>query len=364
MKKTNFIKISKPTLIIDRARCQRNIQLMADKAKTHNLIFRPHFKTHQSLEIGRWFKNIGIDKITVSSWSMASYFADEWQDITVAFPFNVLEIDTANALASKISLNVLVESPETVRFLHKNSKYHLGVFIKIDVGSHRTGVLPSHTFLIDAILHQIEKAPGLTFLGFLTHAGHTYRCRSIGEIQAAHHECLEQLRLLKQKYRSNYPQLMITIGDTPGCSVADEFDDVDEIRPGNFVYYDLMQVQIGACAADQIGVAVACPIVAKHAERHEIVIYGGGIHFSKERLEHKVYGIIYGQVVEKKGDGWGQLIPSVYLRSLSQEHGVVVVGPERFDEYHLGDLLYVLPIHSCMTANLMMGPLSESYKFI
>ena len=61
------MNITKPTLILDEAKCKANIAFMADKAKTNNVELRPHFKTHQSLEIGRWFKEAGISKITASS---------------------------------------------------------------------------------------------------------------------------------------------------------------------------------------------------------------------------------------------------------------------------------------------------------
>jgi D-serine deaminase-like pyridoxal phosphate-dependent protein len=43
----------------------------------------------------------------------------------------------------------------------------------------------------------------------------------------------------------------------------------------------------------------------------------------------------------------------MYVKALSQEHGVVVVPPTEINSYTIGDLIYVLPIHSCMTADLM-----------
>ena len=73
----NYRMITKPTFLIDEIKCKSNINFMAEKAASHNLIFRPHFKTHQSLEIGSWFKEIGVSKITVSSIEMASYFSVE-----------------------------------------------------------------------------------------------------------------------------------------------------------------------------------------------------------------------------------------------------------------------------------------------
>lgn len=40
-------------------------------------------------------------------------------------------------------------------------------------------------------------------------------------------------------------------------------------------------MMIGSCSADDIVVAVVCPVVAKHEERGEMVIYGGAVHFFK-----------------------------------------------------------------------------------
>ena len=101
------MKITEPTLILDKKRCLANIEKMANKAKRNNINFRPHFKTHQSAEIGSWFRNFDVTSITVSSVRMAKYFAaNGWNDITIAFPVNILEIGQINELALKISLNI------------------------------------------------------------------------------------------------------------------------------------------------------------------------------------------------------------------------------------------------------------------
>ena len=191
--------ITKPTLLLDKQKCRRNITMMFSKAETNHVMFRPHFKTHQSLEIGRWFKELGVDKITVSSLEMAQYFSSEWDDITVAFPVNILEIETINQLAEKITLHLLVESVEAVRVLAQTTKHNIGIFLKIDVGYHRTGLSPGSTPQIDEILTEISSSKTLRFKGFLTHAGHTYSCRTKEEILAIHHTSREILAGLKAK---------------------------------------------------------------------------------------------------------------------------------------------------------------------
>ncbi|MCK5775101.1 MAG: alanine racemase [Bacteroidales bacterium] len=322
------------------------------KSKKHNLEFRPHFKTHQSLEIGSWFKDVGVNKITVSSVSMAEYFAKQWTDITIAFPTNILELGSINALAKRITLNLCMENEESISYLSEHLKYKINVFLKIDIGYHRTGINPENSNLINRILDKIDTNPLVNFTGFLGHAGHTYKCRTQQTVKEVHSKSLNIMAKLKDTYATRYPNLIISLGDTPSCSIADDFSGVDEIRPGNFVFYDLTQKLIGSCSIAQIAVALACPIVAIHKERFEIVVYGGGVHFSKDRLEDKE-GLVFGRAVEKGNNAWGDLIPNTYVKSLSQEHGTISVPKEDIDNYKIGDYLMVLPIHSCMAGNTM-----------
>lgn len=41
------------------------------------------------------------------------------------------------------------------------------------------------------------------------------------------------------------------------------------------------------------------------------------------------------------------------LKSVSQEHGIVSCTPEYLQEVKVGDLIPVIPIHSCLTADVM-----------
>ncbi len=350
--------LTKPTLILDEKKCKENIYRMYSKAQKHGLHFRPHFKTHQSLEIGNWFKDIGVNQITVSSVTMAEYFSSDWNDITIAFPVNLREINAINELAEKVALNLVVESLESMMFLAGSLRTKAGIFLKIDVGYHRTGIDPVDVILIDSILSIIDDNPQLTFKGFLGHAGHTYQCRTVKAIKQVHEDSLGVMSKLKTTYIERYVDLIISLGDTPSCSVAEDFSGVDEIRPGNFVFYDLTQSVIGSCTASQIAVALACPVVAIHKGRSEIVVYGGGVHLSKERL-HDEEGVVFGRIVEEGKEGWGEVIPEMYVKSLSQEHGIIAVPDTHIDNYKIGDTIMILPVHSCMTANLM-----KSYRTI
>ena len=358
-------QIFRPTLLLDEGKCKKNNFAMVEKAKRNKVRFRPHFKTHVSHEIGRWFRDLGIDAITVSSLSMAEYFADDgWNDITVAFPANLLEIETINRLAARTTLNLLVESADVVILLDKGLLHHVNAFIKIDIGNHRTGIDHDNLILIDTVLNAIENSDHITFKGFLGHAGQSYDSKSLIETGKIHYESIAMLKKLKEIYFKRFPNLVLSTGDTPTCSVMEDFSGIDEIRPGNFVFYDLMQHRLGSCTIDQIAVALACPVVAIHHERNEMIIYGGAVHFSKERIVDNSAGTVYGQVVEDRGEGWGDVIEGMILKRLSQEHGIVKVPEHLIDRYKVGDVIKILPVHSCLTADLASSYLTTDGRVI
>lgn len=330
---------------------------MVEKATRSGVRLRPHFKTHQSAQVGEWFREFGVESITVSSIRMARYFANNgWTDIMVAFPANVLEIDAINELASRINLHLIAVNQDTVRALAHQLRHPVQLSLKIDTGYRRTGILATNYAELDAMMQLIrEQQEKIKFAGFVVHDGHTYKQTDADAIQTIYNTSVYQLHLLRERYKSKFPNLQLSIGDTPSCSIIDTLQGVDEIRPGNFVFYDLTQQRIGSCSFDDIAVCMACPVVAKHPERGEIIIYGGSVHFSKDVILQEDASAVYGRVVEFRENGWSAPLEGIEVVSLSQEHGVVKASPEQFEKYNIGDLMGVLPIHSCLTANLMQG---------
>jgi D-serine deaminase-like pyridoxal phosphate-dependent protein len=351
--------IVRPTMLLDEDRVRRNIARMAAKARANGVRFRPHFKTHQSAQIGEWLRAEGVTAITVSSMQMATYFANHgWNDITVAFPANVREIDQINRLAAQVRLHLLVESAATVRILQEQLTAPVAVWIEVDAGSGRSGVPWNAGGDLLEIAGLLADSRSMRLQGLLTHAGNTYAARSMAAVAAVHNETVTRMgRLRNWLMEHSFLGLELSIGDTPACSMLEDWGDVDEARPGNFVFYDLTQMAIGSCTADEVGFVAACPVVAVHAERHEIVLYGGAVHLSKEMLLQPDGRASYGAVVHLHEGGWSEPLPGAWLRSLSQEHGVIAATPAAWEEalagVQVGDLLGVLPVHSCLTADLL-----------
>lgn len=341
--------ITSPTLVLDKLKVKANIQKMVTLANQSALELRPHFKTHQSLEIGKWFRDVGVQSITVSSLKMAEYFAnDGWKSITIAFPVNILEVDKINELASNIDLRILVTDEIVIKKLDSKLSNQLGVYIELDPDYNRSGIPILNFEQLKSLKKIISNTNHLHFEGFYTHAGHSYKCRSRNEVRKLNVSIFKNLRALKKEF--NDP---ICYGDTPSCSILSDFEPVSQLSPGNFVFYDWTQFNIGSCTTEEIAVSMYCPVVAKYPERNELLIHGGAVHFSKDSFLDDSNTPFYGIIAEKFDDGWGNPVPGNFLKSISQEHGVIACTQTYFDEIEIGDVIPILPIHSCLTADLM-----------
>ncbi len=353
-------QITRPTLIVDLAKVERNLDRMIQRAAKHQVKLVPHFKTHQSRQIGELFKQKGIEAITVSSVKMAEYFvANGWKDITIAFPINVLEVKALNAMMSQgVQLSILINHLESVAQLESGLEVELNVFIEIDAGYGRSGIPFHDESRISAVAQALRESKYQNLVGLYSHPGDSYHCDSVSEIQSLWAGAKEKMLDLKESISSDGKELIIRMGDTPGCSVVEDFSGVDEIGPGNFIFYDLVMNYLGVCNESDIAVVVAAPVVAKNEERLEVVVHGGAVHLSKDHLFNANEDKFFGEVVVFTDQGWSPIIKDVLVKSVSQEHGILKVSQEVFDQIRLGDVLGILPIHSCLTANLMKSYLS------
>lgn len=342
--------IQKPTLIIRPEVAKANISVMARKAQKSGVVFRPHFKTHQSNQVGEWFRSEGVSCITVSSVEMAAYFsAHGWSDILIAFTANRREWTTINQLAAKSRLGLLVEDLESIRFFQQHLEHPVDIWLEADNGLGRTGIPVGEVENFIKLAKEVHSP--FVFKGLLTHAGNAYHIESDTEAKQIYQDTLENMTRIKEALVSAGFNPSISYGDTPTLSRVEDVSGWDEIRPGNFVFFDCTQYQLGSCRQEDIAVGVACPVMAVYPQRRQLVLYGGGVHLSKDYFISNGRPC-YGFVCKPDEQGWGALIQGAEVSALWQEHAMVDMNAADLQTIKTGDLLVVLPSHSCMTVDL------------
>lgn len=352
-----------PELLVLEDVARTNIRSMVAKARQAGVVLRPHFKTHQNAAVGRWFAEAGVSSITVSSYTMARYFADHgWDDITIALLLNPLELPRIRSLADTLRgrggrLGITIDSLEAAGYLGAETGLAVDVWLKVDAGYGRSGLDWRYAEQARAVLQALP--PGCSPTGLLTHAGHSYHVQAGPALDRIWEETRDRLRDLAVVLDPS-GSLRISVGDTPCCRYREDLAGVDEIRPGNFVFFDLMQWSRGVCTPQEMAAAVVCPVIGLYPEDGRIVLHGGAVHLSREGLPVSEGRIVFGfaGVLEA---GAGRMlsrgpVTRAPLVSLSQEHGTLKLAPSSWPDLTrnlaLGDLILVWPVHSCLACDL------------
>ena len=72
----------------------------------------------------------------------------------------------------------------------------------------------------------------------------------------------------------------------------------------------------------------------------------------------------YGLVVKLTPDGWSEPLTDCFVKALSQEHGIIKLSDQEINKFNPGDLIGILPVHSCLTADLMKQYLTLDNQII
>lgn len=155
------------------------------------------------------------------------------------------------------------------------------VFLQIDSGGHRCGIAwedeKSLQFAIDIINN-----PSINFSGIYTHAGHSYSQNDENKLQQVVNieqqsiedftvSLYEKLKEEKNEEEANkiLSNIFISIGSTPSLSHTGSTIDnsskkfkVNEYHPGNYIFYDQMQAEIGSCAIENCAAYVVASVVS------------------------------------------------------------------------------------------------------
>jgi D-serine deaminase-like pyridoxal phosphate-dependent protein len=341
-----------PKIFIDCNRAKANLKAVFEDVRFSGVTFRPHFKTHQSIGAGMWFRIAAIEKITVSSLPMAEYFAaGGWNDILIAIPLNPNHIAQYDALASKIKLHLLADNLEILSIALSQIKNPVSFYLKADAGYGRAGWPAENTKEFLKAIQMISQNDRHSFSGILSHFGNTYAVKSAKEITEINLSSITRLRVLKEflETQTGMP-CPLSIGDTPSLPhyTPEMLKNISELRPGNFVYYDMMQVALGTCRINQVAAALEADILSVYPDRNEVLVHAGAVHLSKEACPMPDGKPGFGALVRLNEDSIGEVIEGCFVDRLSQEHGILRVTPEFFKEFNMSDTVGILPVHSCL----------------
>ncbi|SHK32470.1 alanine racemase [Rhodothermus profundi] len=356
-----------PAALIDRTRLLKNLRAMQQRAAQEGVALRPHVKTHKSPDLARLQQEVGAVGITVATVDEAEAFvAAGFTEVRLAYPtVGADRYERLLPLMERARLSFCLDTPEAIReasaFFAERGR-QARVLLEVDTGFGRTGVRWDDARHLVACARLIQESPGLRLIGLLTHAGQAYHGPQSGEspIDALRRVAAEERDrllaaavVLHQAGLATPGQLELSVGSTPTAHYftnrTEQGFRITEMRPGNYVFHDAMQVALGSCTLDDCALTVLARVVSRKPDGR-----GGWWVFldagKKALSTDQGYGTQgYGLPLYRPASRTP--LPHARIARLSEEHGWMHVRGGT--TLQIGDRVQIVPNHACLVAPLL-----------
>jgi len=339
-----------PAVLVDRGVLEENIFHAAQIARFAGAALRPHVKTHKSLRIAELQIKAGAAGVTTAKPSEAVIFLDGGvRDVTVAYPL----VDPRKAerliriAADKgARLRLVADSIpgiEAISAAARACDAKVEVMVEVDVGLMRCGVDPV-IGLAEELALRLGADPSTIFAGLLSHAGQAYAAKDADHVrQIAEAERRTMTGLARKLRNSGIDVPAISVGSTPTVWLADSFEGITELRPGNAVFMDLAQVSLGVALRQNVALSVLATVISVN-DRFAIIDAGSKVLSSDVGPHGSKRLTGYGVACLVDDPAWE--MPVV---NLSEEHGFLAHGGK---VPQIGSRVRIWPNHACPVVNL------------
>lgn len=365
-----------PSLLVEESIFTANCEKMLQNAAKLKADFRGHVKTHKTIEGTRLQLGSGdltTEKIVVSTlteaWNLLPLVEEGLiSDILFSLPVVKSKLDELADLSSKVpNLRIMLDNACQLDTLAAYNKQHSAkkwsVFIKINMGTNRAGLINDSEFLSETLvkLSTPEVKEAVEVYGFYCHAGHSYASDSEDKAKSFLLEEIKHANMAAKAALEIDPtlKLQISVGATPTAHASEALtvEELEtrfgklygnlELHAGNYPFCDLQQVSTGCVTHENVSCSVLAEVLSTYESRGdkkpgEQLINAGVIALARE------FGPLpgHGRVIEPKGyENW-------IVGRLSQEHGILVPLEEKEEVKFIpiGTKVKVFPQHSCITA--------------
>jgi D-serine deaminase-like pyridoxal phosphate-dependent protein len=338
-----------PALVVDVETLDRNIARMAESARARRFSLRPHAKTHKCPQIAAKQIEAGAVGLTVATIGEAEAFAAEGvaTDFFIAYPLWLDEGKQRRlaklAAEAGIRVRVGVDSVDNARRIAGTGA---SVVIEIDCGHHRTGVKPAEAGALALAAGEL----GLTVHGVFTFPGHasgrgTTQDAPHSPTETREHATQDQADALAEAAaalsEAGVEATVVSGGSTPTAGLARP-GQINELRPGVYVFNDATQVVIGTCGLEDVALAAAATVVSVPADGRFVLDAGSKVLGADPNVWSPGYGLV-------------PAYPGSKVIQLSEHHAVVQLPdelPEGVTAPQHGDRVAIIPNHVCNAVNL------------
>jgi D-serine deaminase-like pyridoxal phosphate-dependent protein len=332
-----------PSLVVHEDILKRNVEGMAEYARSKGLSLRPHFKTHKTAAVARMQKATGSTGITCAKLGEAEALVEAgvYDDFFIANQLvGPIKMKRLLALMERAKVRVSVDTVEVAAGLNAamvEAGKTLDVIVELNTGQDRAGVHPGEEALklAEAIR---DGMPGLRVIGLMTHEGQVNGIEDREQLATAARKAgADIVRTAELLREHNFDISVVSVGSTPAAYSTTTVDGVTEMRPGTYVFNDNTGFRIGTKPED-CALRILATVTSRTAPDRAIVDCGSKVLTSDPS-------------VGRPGHGYIVEYPDAVIERLSEEHGMVRLPPDT-KGFQVGEKVEIIPNHVCPAVNL------------
>lgn len=329
-----------PYVALNLQQLEKNVRGMTDRLTQQSIEHWPHIKTHKSTELAKFEIVCGAKGITCATLHEARVMAQGGiNNILLAYPIIGEEkCQQFVELAKMVNLKTIVDSMQAAEQLNKAASTQniiVNVYIAIDYGAHREGIQLTDLETFTLAVNQLS---ALNIIGIFTYAGTIYQYTTEPEIRKAAKAEADLLLTCIQRLNAIGIDVQRTSGgSTLSSFYAEELAGITESRAGNFIFGDMNAIYGGIYTPEDCALTIRSSVVSIPVPGYATIDAGTKTLTSDQSTEEG-----YGYIVEN---------PNIKLVKLNEEHGYLRYDPETV-ELNIGDILNIIPNHSCVIPNL------------
>ncbi len=231
---------------------------MQNHCVANELSFRPHTKTHKSVEIAKLQIQYGATGICCAKLAEAETMSHGGiENILVTSPV-VTEAGIRRAIElhkTTSELLLVIDNPEVASQIDrcaKKANIRIDVLLDLDPGMHRTGIEPGPAALRFAQNLQ-ERWAGLNFRGVQFYAGNLMHVKSYSERQQRYFSTLEKLQGFVDKLHQSGIECPIVSGGGTGSYEFDFASGImNELQAGSYAFMDRQYLEIESASGSSL----------------------------------------------------------------------------------------------------------------
>lgn len=330
-------QLDTPALVVYPDRVKQNIALLKGMIDDASRL-RPHAKTHKCSEAASLMIEAGINKFKCATIAEAEMLGmSKAADVLLAYHPVGPKLERFVKLIKAYpdtKYSCLVDNLNAAKHISEvalKSDLRIPVFIDLNVGQNRTGVVPEHAL---QLYIDCQNLKGIKIIGLHAYDGHLHDADLAVRTQKCNEAFEPVCKLQQDIQQKGYPEPMIVAGGSPTFPIHAKREKI-ECSPGTFVYWD-RGYSLACVEQPFLPAAVVVSRVISLPDKTKICLDVGHKSVSAENeITKRIY-----------------FLNAPELRPIGQSEEHLVMEAGEGHRYKVGDVLYGVPYHVCPTIAL------------